>query len=44
MTFLSTVLETAHDMYNLISAEIPDPIVNLDLYDVIKTCIIHVAY
>ena len=44
MTFLSTVLETAHDMNNLISAEIPDPIVNQDLYDVVKTCMIHEAY
>ena len=33
-------LETAHDINNLISAEIPDPIVNRDLYDV-KTCMIH---
>ena len=34
-------LETAHDINNLISAEIPDPIVNQDLYDVVKTCMIH---
>ena len=34
-------LETAHDINNLISAEIPDPIVNRDLYDVVKTCMIH---
>ncbi|XP_047132536.1 uncharacterized protein LOC124811235 [Hydra vulgaris] len=34
-------LETAHDINNLISAEIPDPIVNPDLYDVVKTCMIH---
>ncbi|XP_065660363.1 uncharacterized protein LOC136084156 [Hydra vulgaris] len=34
-------LETAHDINNLIPAEIPDPIVNRDLYDVVKTCMIH---
>ncbi|XP_065643128.1 uncharacterized protein LOC136075071 [Hydra vulgaris] len=34
-------LETAHDINNLISAEIPGPIVNRDLYDVVKTCMIH---
>ncbi|XP_065651177.1 uncharacterized protein LOC136079369 [Hydra vulgaris] len=34
-------LETAYDINNLISAEIPDPIVNRDLYDVVKTCMIH---
>ena len=34
-------LETAHDINNLISAKIPDPIVNQDLYDVVKTCMIH---
>ncbi|XP_065645466.1 uncharacterized protein LOC136075945 [Hydra vulgaris] len=34
-------LESAHDINNLISAEIPDPIVKLDLYDIVKTCMIH---
>ncbi|XP_065654518.1 uncharacterized protein LOC136081151 [Hydra vulgaris] len=34
-------LETAHVINSLISAEIPDPIVNRDLYDVVKTCMIH---
>ncbi|XP_065665488.1 uncharacterized protein LOC136086917 [Hydra vulgaris] len=34
-------LETAHDIKNLISSEIPNPIVNRDLYDVVKTCMIH---
>ena len=34
-------LETARDFNNLISAEIPDPIVNRDLYDVIETYMIH---
>ena len=34
-------LETAHDINNLISAEIPDPTVNRELYDVVKTCMIH---
>ncbi|XP_065672048.1 uncharacterized protein LOC136089883 [Hydra vulgaris] len=36
-----TRLETAHDINNFTSAEIPDPIVNCDPYDVVKTCIIH---
>ena len=39
--FANDNLETAHDINNLISAEIPDPIVNQDLYDVVKTCMIH---
>ncbi|XP_065673052.1 uncharacterized protein LOC136090381 [Hydra vulgaris] len=34
-------LETAHDINNLLSAEIPDPIVSRDLYDIVKTCMIH---
>ncbi|XP_065664855.1 uncharacterized protein LOC136086500 [Hydra vulgaris] len=34
-------LETAYDINNLIFAETPDPIVNRDLYDVVKTCMIH---
>ena len=34
-------LETTHDINNFISAEIPDPIVNRELYDVVKTCMIH---
>ena len=34
-------LETAEDIDNLISAEIPDLIVNRELYDIIKTCMIH---
>ena len=34
-------LETAHDINNLVSGEIPDPIVNRDLYHVVKTCMIH---
>ncbi|XP_065684594.1 uncharacterized protein LOC136096905 [Hydra vulgaris] len=34
-------LETAQDINNLICAEIPDPIVNRELYDIIKTCTIH---
>ncbi|XP_065650298.1 uncharacterized protein LOC136078455 [Hydra vulgaris] len=34
-------LETAHDINNLISAEIPDPIVSRDLCEVVKTCMIH---
>ncbi|XP_065658845.1 uncharacterized protein LOC136083378 [Hydra vulgaris] len=34
-------LETAQDIKNLICAEIPDPIVNRELYDIIKTCMIH---
>ncbi|XP_065661014.1 uncharacterized protein LOC136084620 [Hydra vulgaris] len=34
-------LETAHDINNFISAEILDPIVKRDLYDVVKTCMIH---
>ncbi|XP_065642497.1 uncharacterized protein LOC136074124 [Hydra vulgaris] len=34
-------LETANGINSLIFAEIPDPIVNLDLYDVVKTCMIH---
>ncbi|XP_065680594.1 uncharacterized protein LOC136094535 [Hydra vulgaris] len=34
-------LETAQDINNLICAEIPDPIVNRELYDIIKTCMIH---
>ncbi|XP_065664680.1 uncharacterized protein LOC136086314 [Hydra vulgaris] len=35
-------LETAHDINNLISAEVPGPIVNRDLYNVVKTCMIHI--
>ncbi|XP_065643085.1 uncharacterized protein LOC136074674 [Hydra vulgaris] len=35
------MLETAHDINNLISAEIPDTIVNPQLYEIIKTCMIH---
>ncbi|XP_065664483.1 uncharacterized protein LOC136086136 [Hydra vulgaris] len=34
-------LETAQDINNLICAEIPDPVVNCELYDIIKTCMIH---
>ncbi|XP_065642297.1 uncharacterized protein LOC136073929 [Hydra vulgaris] len=34
-------LETAQDINNLLCAEIPDPIVNHELYDIIKTCMIH---
>ncbi|XP_065645364.1 uncharacterized protein LOC136075855 [Hydra vulgaris] len=34
-------LEAAYDIDNLISEEIPDLIVNRDLYDVVKTCMIH---
>ncbi|XP_065663052.1 uncharacterized protein LOC136085656 [Hydra vulgaris] len=34
-------LETAQDINNLIYAEIPDPVVNRELYDIIKTWIIH---
>ena len=34
-------LETAHDINNLISGEIPDPIVNRELCDIVKTCMIH---
>ncbi|XP_065654788.1 uncharacterized protein LOC136081402 [Hydra vulgaris] len=34
-------LETAHDINNFISADVPNPIVNRDLYDVVKTCMIH---
>ena len=35
-------LEIAHDVNNnVISAEIPDPIVNRELYDIVKTCMIH---
>ncbi|XP_065658002.1 uncharacterized protein LOC136082525 [Hydra vulgaris] len=34
-------LETAHAISNLISAEIPDPILNCDFYNVVKTCMIH---
>ncbi|XP_065678445.1 uncharacterized protein LOC136093388 [Hydra vulgaris] len=34
-------LETSQDINNLICAEIPDPIVNCELYDIIKTCMIH---
>ncbi|XP_065664462.1 uncharacterized protein LOC136086119 [Hydra vulgaris] len=34
-------LKTAHDINNLISAKIPDTIVNRDLYDVVKTCMLH---
>ncbi|XP_065665574.1 uncharacterized protein LOC136086999 [Hydra vulgaris] len=34
-------LETAQDISNLICAEIPDPVVNHKLYDIIKTCMIH---
>ncbi|XP_065645689.1 uncharacterized protein LOC136076147 [Hydra vulgaris] len=33
-------LETAHDINNLIPTEIPDLIVNCDLYDVVKTVVI----
>nr|XP_012563387.1 unnamed protein product [Hydra vulgaris] len=33
--------EVAVDIDNLICAEIPDPIVNCELYDIIKTCMIH---
>nr|XP_047131763.1 uncharacterized protein LOC101240932 [Hydra vulgaris] len=34
-------LETSQGIDNLICAEIPDPIVNCELYDIIKTCMIH---
>ncbi|XP_065658166.1 uncharacterized protein LOC136082673 [Hydra vulgaris] len=34
-------LETAQDINNLICAEIPDPIANCELYDIIKACMIH---
>ncbi|XP_065658163.1 uncharacterized protein LOC136082674 [Hydra vulgaris] len=34
-------LETAQDINNLICAEIPDQIVNRELYDIIKTSMIH---
>nr|XP_047142407.1 uncharacterized protein LOC105845608 [Hydra vulgaris] len=34
-------LETSQDIDNLICAENPDPIVNCELYDIIKTCMIH---
>nr|XP_047129644.1 uncharacterized protein LOC100203234 [Hydra vulgaris] len=34
-------LETSQDIDNLICAEIPDLIVNCELYDIIKTCMIH---
>ncbi|XP_065642326.1 uncharacterized protein LOC136073954 [Hydra vulgaris] len=34
-------LETAQDIINLICAEIPDPVVNRELYDIIKTCMTH---
>ncbi|XP_047122499.1 uncharacterized protein LOC124805982 [Hydra vulgaris] len=34
-------LETAQDINNLVCAEIPDPIGNPELYDIIKTCMIH---
>nr|XP_047142420.1 uncharacterized protein LOC100202479 [Hydra vulgaris] len=34
-------LETSQDIDNLICSEIPDPIVNCELYDIIKTCMIH---
>ncbi|XP_065684585.1 uncharacterized protein LOC100202287 [Hydra vulgaris] len=34
-------LETSQDIDNLICAEIPDPIVNCELYDIIKICMIH---
>nr|XP_047141325.1 uncharacterized protein LOC124816255 [Hydra vulgaris] len=34
-------LETSQNIDNLICAEIPDPIVNCELYDIIKTCMIH---
>nr|XP_047146321.1 uncharacterized protein LOC100213143 [Hydra vulgaris] len=34
-------LESSQDIDNLICAEIPDPIVNCELYDIIKTCMIH---
>nr|XP_012563438.1 unnamed protein product [Hydra vulgaris] len=33
--------KVAVDIDNLICAEIPDPIVNCELYDIIKTCMIH---
>ncbi|XP_065645770.1 uncharacterized protein LOC136076223 [Hydra vulgaris] len=34
-------LETAQDINNLICTEIPDPVVNRELYGIIKTCTIH---
>ncbi|XP_065658941.1 uncharacterized protein LOC136083468 [Hydra vulgaris] len=34
-------LEKAQEINNLICAEIPDPVVNRELYDIIKTCMIH---
>ncbi|XP_065682294.1 uncharacterized protein LOC136095517 [Hydra vulgaris] len=34
-------LETAQDINNLICAIIPDPIVNHEFYDIIKTCMVH---
>ncbi|XP_065679837.1 uncharacterized protein LOC136094151 [Hydra vulgaris] len=34
-------LETSQDIDNLICAEIPDPIVNCELYGISKTCMIH---
>nr|XP_047122906.1 uncharacterized protein LOC124806222 [Hydra vulgaris] len=34
-------LETSQDIDDLICAEIPDPIVNCELYDIIKTCMIY---
>ena len=34
-------LETAKDIDNLVSAEIPDPTVNPELHEIIKTCMIH---
>ena len=34
-------LETAHDINNFISAETSDPMVNRELYDFVKTCMIH---
>ncbi|XP_065640566.1 uncharacterized protein LOC136073125 isoform X1 [Hydra vulgaris] len=34
-------LETAEDIDSLISAEIPDPAVNPELFEIIKSCMIH---
>ncbi|XP_065682302.1 uncharacterized protein LOC136095521 [Hydra vulgaris] len=34
-------LKISQDIDNLICAEIPNPIVNCELYDIIKTCMIH---
>ncbi|XP_065671642.1 uncharacterized protein LOC136089520 [Hydra vulgaris] len=33
-------IDTAQDINNLICAETPDPVVNRELYDIIKTCMI----